>query len=174
MEVPNKKTSYTREDLVLCGEGKLFGGDTARLPADNMLMLDRITDISGDGGTYGKGSLTAELDIRPDLWFFGCHFREDPVMPGCLGLDALWQLCGFFMAWSGCKGKGRALGAGAVKFTGQVLPTAKVVSYSLSFNRLIQRKLSMVIADGTMSVDGRLIYTANELKVGMFESTDNF
>ena len=174
MEVPNKKTSYTREDLVLCGEGKLFGGDTARLPADNMLMLDRITDISGDGGTYGKGSLTAELDIRPDLWFFGCHFREDPVMPGCLGLDALWQLCGFFMAWSGCKGKGRALGAGAVKFTGQVLPTAKVVSYSLSFKRLIQRKLSMVIADGTMSVDGRLIYTASELKVGMFESTDNF
>ena len=174
MEVPNKKTSYTREDLVLCGEGKLFGGDTARLPADNMLMLDRITDISGDGGTYGKGSLTAELDIRPDLWFFGCHFREDPVMPGCLGLDALWQLCGFFMAWSGCKGKGRALGAGTVKFTGQVLPTAKVVSYSLSFKRLIQRKLSMVIADGTMSVDGRLIYTASELKVGMFESTDNF
>ena len=174
MEVPNKKTSYTREDLVLCGDGKLFGGDTARLPADNMLMLDRITAIASDGGTYGNGCLTAELDIRPDLWFFGCHFREDPVMPGCLGLDALWQLCGFFMAWSGCKGKGRALGAGAVKFTGQVLPTASLVSYSLSFKRLIKRKLSMVIADGSMSVDGRLIYTASQLKVGMFESTDNF
>ena len=174
MQVPNRKASYTREDLVLCGEGKLFGSDTARLPADNMLMLDRITEIASDGGAYGKGSLTAELDIRPDLWFFGCHFHDDPVMPGCLGLDALWQLCGFFMAWSGCKGKGRALGAGAVKFTGQVLPTAKLVSYSVSFKRLIQRKLSMVIADGAMSVDGRLIYTASELKVGMFESTDNF
>jgi 3-hydroxyacyl-[acyl-carrier protein] dehydratase/trans-2-decenoyl-[acyl-carrier protein] isomerase len=174
MGVAAQKSSYSYEDLVLCGEGKLFGEDTARLPADNMLMVDRITGIDASGGEYGKGSLEAELDIRPDKWFFGCHFKGDPVMPGCLGLDALWQLCGFFMAWSGCTGKGRALGAGAVKFTGQVLPTAKLVSYSLNFRRLVKRKLSMVIADGTMSVDGRLIYTASELKVGMFESTDNF
>lgn len=137
-------------------------------------MVDRVTSIENEGGEFGKGQLTAELDISPDLWFFDCHFRDDPVMPGCLGLDALWQLCGFFMAWSGCKGKGRALGAGLVKFTGQVLPSAKRVTYRLDFKRLVQRKLSMVIANGTVSVDGRLIYTAEDLKVGMFLSTDNF
>lgn len=173
MEESPVKSSYSNEDLVACGHGKLFSSDSARLPTGNMLMVDRITHI-GDGGSYGKGTLTAELDIRPDLWFFGCHFEGDPVMPGCLGLDALWQLCGFFMAWSGCRGKGRALGAGLVKFTGQVLPTAKKVSYELNFKRLIKRKLSMAIADGTMSVDGRVIYTAKDLKVGIFESTDGF
>lgn len=152
----------------------MFGGETARLPRGNMLMVDRVTSIENEGGEFGKGQLTAELDISPDLWFFDCHFRDDPVMPGCLGLDALWQLCGFFMAWSGCKGKGRALGAGLVKFTGQVLPSAKRVTYRLDFKRLVQRKLSMVIANGTVSVDGRLIYTAEDLKVGMFLSTDNF
>lgn len=152
----------------------MFGGETARLPRGNMLMVDRVTSIDNEGGEFGKGQLTAELDISPDLWFFDCHFRDDPVMPGCLGLDALWQLCGFFMAWSGCKGKGRALGAGLVKFTGQVLPSAKRVTYRLDFKRLVQRKLSMVIANGTVSVDGRLIYTAEDLKVGMFLSTDNF
>ena len=170
----DRKLSYTREDLVRCADGLLFGPEFPRLPAAEMLMFDRITAITADDGTYGKGSLTAELDIRPDLWFFACHFRGDPVMPGCLGLDALWQLCGFFMAWSGCKGKGRALGAGLVRFTGQILPGAKRVTYRLDFKRLVRRSLSMVIADGSVSVDGRKIYTAEDLKVGVFTSTDNF
>ena len=137
-------------------------------------MFDRITSITKDGGSYGKGQIQAELDINPELWFFGCHFIDDPVMPGCLGLDALWQLCGFFLSWSGCKGKGRALGAGNVKFTGQILPTAKKVTYTLDMKRVIVRRLSMVIADGSVSVDGRVIYTAEDLKVGLFLSTDSF
>jgi len=175
MEKPeNSKSSYGRDELVLCGTGGLFGADTGKLPTDNMLMIDRITEINDDGGLNGKGVITAELDIRPDLWFFGCHFVDDPVMPGCLGLDALWQLCGFFLSWSGCKGKGRALGAGKVKFTGQILPTARKVTYTLNIKRLIARKLSMVIADGTVSVDGRTIYTADDLRVGLFHSTDSF
>ena len=174
MDDSNKKDFYTREDLVLCGEGQLFGEETARLPRGNMLMVDRVTGIDDKGGEFGKGSLTAEFDINPKLWFFDCHFGGDPVMPGCLGLDALWQLCGFFMAWSGCKGKGRALGSGLVKFTGQILPTAKLVTYKLEFKRLINRKLSMAIANGKVLVDGRLIYTAEDLKVGMFLSTENF
>ena len=168
------KSSYSKEELVLCGSGGLFGMDTGRLPSGNMLMVDRIIDINNSGGTHGKGEVTAELDIRPDLWFFGCHFDGDPVMPGCLGLDSLWQLCGFFLSWSGWKGKGRALGSGEVKFTGQILPTAKKVVYKLDIKRLIARKLSMVIADGTVAVDGRVIYTATDLKVGLFLSTDNF
>jgi len=168
------KDSYSRDELVLCGSGDLFGHDTGKLPTGNMLMFDRIIDINDTGGSNGKGEIKAELDIRPDLWFFGCHFIEDPVMPGCLGLDALWQLCGFFLSWSGCKGKGRALGAGNVKFTGQILPTAKKVTYTLNIKRLIARKLSMVIADGTVSVDGRVIYTADDLRVGLFLSTDSF
>lgn len=170
----NFKSAYNRQELELCGEGALFGSDTARLPSGNMLMFDRILNINSDGGSHGKGQITAELDIRPDLWFFGCHFTEDPVMPGCLGLDSLWQLCGFFLSWSGCKGKGRALGAGNVKFTGQILPTAKKVVYKLNMKRVIARKLSMVIADGTVAVDGRVIYTAEDLKVGLFLSTDSF
>jgi len=173
-ENQNIRSSYTREDLELCGTGGLFGLDTGRLPLGNMLMMDRIIDINSDGGPDGKGSVVAELDIRPDLWFFDCHFRDDPVMPGCLGLDALWQLCGFFLSWSGCKGKGRALGAGGVKFTGQILPTAKTVTYTLNMKRVILRRLSMVIADGTVAVDGRVIYTAEDLKVGLFLSTDHF
>lgn len=168
------KSSYTKEELVRCGSGDLFGADTGKLPSGNMLMVDRITDINNSGGTWGKGEVTAELDIHPGLWFFGCHFDGDPVMPGCLGLDSLWQLCGFFLSWSGCKGKGRALGAGEVKFTGQILPTARKVIYRLDIKRLIARKLAMVIADGTVSVDGRVIYTANDLKVGLFASTDSF
>lgn len=168
------KNSYSRDELVLCGTGDLFGPKTAKLPKDNMLMFDRITEINATGGSGGKGEIIAELDIRPDLWFFDCHFEGDPVMPGCLGLDALWQLCGFFLAWSGCVGKGRALGAGQVKFTGQILPSAAKVTYQLSIKRLIARKLSMVIADGTVSVDGRTIYTANDLRVGLFLSTDSF
>jgi len=175
MDIPaNRKNSYTREDLELCGTGDLFGPDTGKLPTGNMLMFDRIIEINNDGGLNGKGEIKAELDIRPDLWFFGCHFVDDPVMPGCLGLDALWQLCGFFLSWTGCEGKGRALGAGKVKFTGQVLPTAKKVTYTLNIKRLIARKLSMVIADGTVSVDGRTIYTADDLRVGLFLSTDSF
>ncbi|MEJ2383510.1 MAG: bifunctional 3-hydroxydecanoyl-ACP dehydratase/trans-2-decenoyl-ACP isomerase [Xanthomonadales bacterium] len=170
----DRKASYTRDELVRCADGLLFGEDYPRLPADNMLMFDRITAINADDGTYGKGSLTAELDIRPDLWFFGCHFRSDPVMPGCLGLDALWQLCGFFMAWSGCQGKGRALGAGLVKFTGQILPEAQRVTYTLNFKRLVKRSLSMAIADGVVAVDGRPIYSANDHKVGIFTSTEGF
>jgi len=173
-ELQNRRNSYTKQDLADCGTGKLFGLETAKLPNDNMLMMDRVVDINSDGGEHGKGSITAELDIRPDLWFFGCHFVDDPVMPGCLGLDALWQLCGFFLAWSGCKGKGRALGAGNVKFTGQVLPTASKVTYRLDMKRVILRRLSMVIADGTVAVDGREIYSAEDLKVGLFLSTDNF
>jgi len=170
----NVKDSYSRKELELCGLGKLFGLDTGKLPTGKMLMFDRILKITEGGGSHGKGEITAELDIRPDLWFFDCHFTDDPVMPGCLGLDSLWQLCGFFLSWSGCKGKGRALGAGAVKFTGQILPNAKKVVYKLNIKRMIARKLSMVIADGTVSVDGRVIYTAQDLKVGMFLSTDNF
>ena len=169
-----RKNAYDRDDLVLCGTGDLFGPKTAKLPTGNMLMFDRIAEINDHGGSHRKGQIEAELDIRPDLWFFGCHFIDDPVMPGCLGLDAMWQLCGFFLAWSGCEGKGRALGAGKVKFTGQVLPTAGKVTYRLDIKRLIARKLSMVIADGSMAVDGRTIYTAEDLKVGLFLSTDNF
>ena len=170
----NRKESYSREELELCGTGGLFGADTGKLPTGNMLMFDRIIEINDDGGLHGKGYIKAELDVNPKLWFFGCHFTDDPVMPGCLGLDALWQLSGFFLSWIGCKGKGRALGAGQVKFTGQVLPTAKLVTYTLNMKRVISRRLSMVIADGIVSVDGRDIYSADDLRVGLFLSTDSF
>ena len=170
----DRKNFYTREELELCGTGDLFGDDTGKLPSGNMLMFDRIVEINSDGGLHSRGFMEAELDINPELWFFGCHFDRDPVMPGCLGLDALWQLGGFFLAWVGCKGKGRALGAAKVKFSGQVLPTAKKVTYTLNMKRVITRKLSMVIADGTVAVDGRTIYTADSLRVGLFISTDNF
>jgi 3-hydroxyacyl-[acyl-carrier protein] dehydratase/trans-2-decenoyl-[acyl-carrier protein] isomerase len=170
----SKKNSYTRDELVSCGTGGLFGIATAKLPTGNMLMFDRIAEINDCGGCCGKGFIEAELDISPSLWFFDCHFVDDPVMPGCLGLDALWQLCGFFLSWSGCLGKGRALGVGNVKFTGQVLPTATTVTYTLDIKRLIARKLSMVIADGKVAVDGRAIYAADDLRVGLFQSTDGF
>jgi 3-hydroxyacyl-[acyl-carrier protein] dehydratase/trans-2-decenoyl-[acyl-carrier protein] isomerase len=172
--IPQSQNSYTREDIVACSQGKLFGEGNAQLPADNMLMVDRITHIHASEGKYGKGTMTAELDIRPDLWFFGCHFEGDPVMPGCLGLDAMWQLTGFFLAWKGNSGRGRALGSGDVKFFGQVLPSAKLITYRIDVSRIVERKLKMVIADGTVSVDGREIYTAKDLRVGLFESTDNF
>ena len=169
-----RKSSYTRDELLDCGYGRMFGPGNARLPVGNMLMLDRILEINDTGGAHGKGEIIAELDIRPDLWFFDCHFPEDPVMPGCLGLDAMWQLVGFFLGWSGNKGRGRALGVGEVKFTGQILPTAKKVTYRVEMKRVIARKLVLGIGDGSVQVDGREIYVAKDLRVGLFTSTENF
>jgi 3-hydroxyacyl-[acyl-carrier protein] dehydratase / trans-2-decenoyl-[acyl-carrier protein] isomerase len=169
-----KQHSFTREELLKSGRGELYGPTNAQLPLPNMLMMDRITLITDEGGAYGKGEIIAELDITPDLWFFDCHFKGDPVMPGCLGLDAMWQLVGFFLCWMGGPGKGRALGVGEVKFTGQVLPTAKKVVYKVHIKRLIMRKLVMGIADATMEVDGKEIYTATDLRVGLFTSTADF
>ena len=166
--------AYTKEELVACGLGDLFGPGNAQLPIDQMLMIDRIPHISSEGGEYDRGQIIAELDIHPDLWFFECHFPGDPVMPGCLGLDAMWQLVGFFLGWRGNPGKGRALGSGDVKFTGQVLPTAKRVEYKIQIKRVIERKLVMGIADGTVAVDGNVIYTAKDLRVGLFQSTESF
>ena len=166
--------AYTKEELVACGMGDLFGPGNAQLPIDQMLMIDRIPNISSEGGEYDRGQIIAELDIHPDLWFFECHFPGDPVMPGCLGLDAMWQLVGFFLGWRGNPGKGRALGSGDVKFTGQVLPTAKRVEYKIQIKRVIERKLVMGIADGTVAVDGNVIYTAKDLRVGLFQSTESF
>ena len=169
-----KKNSYTKEELLACGLGELFGKENAQLPLPPMLMFDRIIKITDDGGAYGNGQIIAEMDITKDLWFFQCHFEGDPVMPGCLGLDAMWQLLGFYLGWKGGPGKGRALGSGDVKFTGQVLPTAKKITYTIDLKRLIMRRLVMGIADATMEVDGRLIYQATDLKVGLFTRTDNF
>lgn len=169
-----KQHSYDREELLACSRGELFGPGNAQLPAPNMLMLDRITRIAENGGEHGKGELIAELDITPDLWFFGCHFPGDPVMPGCLGLDAMWQLVGFYLGWMGYPGRGRALGCGDVKFTGQILPDATSVRYNISIKRIITRRLILGIADGSVTVDGREIYQANDLRVGLFTSTANF
>ncbi len=169
-----RQSSFNREELLSCGRGELFGEGNARLPMPNMLMLDRITSISEEGGTYGKGHIIAELDINPDLWFFDCHFPTDPVMPGCLGLDAMWQLVGFYLGWLGHPGRGRALGSGEVKFTGQILPTAKLVTYKIDLKRVMARGLVMGIADGSVAVDGREIYTAKGLRVGLFTSTEDF
>jgi 3-hydroxyacyl-[acyl-carrier protein] dehydratase/trans-2-decenoyl-[acyl-carrier protein] isomerase len=169
-----RQSSYTREELLACGHGELFGEGNARLPLPNMLMMDRITLIADEGGKYGKGEIVAELDINPDLWFFGCHFESDPVMPGCLGLDAMWQLVGFYLGWRGNPGRGRALGSGEVKFRGQVLPTAKTVTYRISIKRVMEQKLVMGIADAVIEVDGKEIYWANDLRVGLFTSTEDF
>jgi 3-hydroxyacyl-[acyl-carrier protein] dehydratase/trans-2-decenoyl-[acyl-carrier protein] isomerase len=171
---PGRKTSYSYEELLQCARGELFKPDSGRLPLPDMLMTDRVTLICSNGGNYGKGEIVAELDIHPDMWFFKCHFADDPVMPGCLGLDALWQLVGFFLVWSDHPGKGRALGVGKVKFSGQVLPSAKLITFRLHIKRLITRKLVLAIADGTMDVDGREIYVAEDLRVGLFTSTENF
>ena len=170
----SRQSSFTREELLQCGRGEMFGEGNAQLPIPNMLMMDRVVEISDNGGSHGKGHILAELDIKPDLWFFDCHFPGDPVMPGCLGLDAMWQLVGFYLAWLGNPGHGRALGVGEVKFFGQVLPKATKVTYKLELKRVITRKLVMGIADGSMEVDGREIYTAKDLLVGLFMSTDNF
>jgi len=172
-EQRNQQSSYDKEQLVACGLGELFGPGNAQLPLDNMLMLDRIAHISSDGGENGKGEIIAELDITPDLWFFDCHFQGDPVMPGCLGLDAMWQLVGFFLGWRGNPGRGRALGAGEIKFTGEILPTATKVTYNITMKRVIERRLVMGIADGTVSVDGEVIYTAKDLRVGLFKASES-
>jgi len=170
----NKQNSFNKEELLSCGRGELFGPGNAQLPMPNMLMVDRVVSITDDGGVNGKGQIIAELDITPDLWFFDCHFPGDPVMPGCLGLDAMWQLVGFFLGWKGGLGRGRALGVGELKFTGQVLPTAKKVTYRIDMKRVIMRKLVMGIADAVMEVDGKIIYEAKDLRVGLFVSTENF
>lgn len=170
----NRPSSLTKEDLLRCASGEMFGIGNPQLPMPPMLMFDRIPHISEEGGLFGKGEIRAELDIDPSLWFFDCHFQGDPVMPGCLGLDAMWQLIGFFLGWAGGEGRGRALGAGEVKFYGQVLPTAKTVRYQIDMKRVIKRKLYMGLADAKMFVDDREIYSATDLKVGLFQSTDSF
>jgi 3-hydroxyacyl-[acyl-carrier protein] dehydratase/trans-2-decenoyl-[acyl-carrier protein] isomerase len=163
------QSSYTKEELVKAAHGELFEHNKMiRLPRNEMLMLDRITHISNEGGEYGKGEVIAELDINPDLWFFDCHFESDPVMPGCLGLDALWQITGFWLGWGGRQGKGRALGAGSIKFVGEVLPTNKVVKYHIHIRRVLERGTAMAIADGYMYVDGKEIYSGKDLRVGLF------
>ena len=169
-----KKKSYTNEDLIECSQGKMFGDGNAQLPTVGMLMFDRIDSILEDGGNYNNGIIKGTLNIDPELWFFKCHFIGDPVMPGCLGLDAMWQLVGFFLGWSGAEGRGRALGAGNVKFSGQVTPKNKLVTYRINMRRVMLRKLVMGVADGSMLVDGNEIYTAEDLRVGLFKSTEDF
>ena len=163
-----KFNSFTYDQLIECAKVILFGKGNAQLPMPPLLMFDRITNINQEGGNYYKGEITAELDIKPDLWFFKCHFKDDPVMPGCLGLDAMWQLLGFYLGWLGKPGKGRALGVGEVKFTGQVLENVKKVSYHISLKKLILRRLVMGIADGIMKADGKPIYEVKDMKVGLF------
>ncbi|MGE0845359.1 MAG: 3-hydroxyacyl-[acyl-carrier-protein] dehydratase FabA [Flavobacteriaceae bacterium] len=165
-----RRSRYDYEDLLTCGRGEMFGPGNAQLPLPPMLMFDRITRIREEGGENGKGDIRAELDVRPDLWFFACHFKGDPVMPGCLGLDALWQLLGFFLGWVGQPGRGRALATGEVKFTGMVLPTVKLVEYGVDLKRVIKRKLTLGIGDGWVKADGELIFTAQDLRVGLFTS----
>ena len=164
-----EKTSYSYEELIDCGNGKLFGLGNARLPLPPMLMFDRISEVSENKGVYKKGLIKAELDIKDSLWFFECHFKEDSVMPGCLGLDAMWQLVGFYLGWLGKPGKGRALGVNSVKFTGEVLKTAKLASYEIDMKRIILKEGATVgLANGILKADGKKIYSAENLKVGLF------
>ena len=165
----SRAPSYSYEELIACGEGKLFGPANAQLPLPNMLMMDRILSITDVGGTYNKGHIVAELDVHPGLWFFDCHFRGDPVMPGCLGLDAMWQLVGFHLGWSGLPGKGRALGVGEVKFTGQVTNDIKLVRYEIDIKRVFKSRLILGVADGAVFADGKQIYSAKDLRVGLFQ-----
>lgn len=163
-----RKSSFTFEELLACGRGELFGLGNAQLPLPPMLMFDRIVSIGEEGGANGKGHVTAELDVKPDLWFFPCHFKGDPVMPGCLGLDALWQMTGFFLGWLGLKGRGRALGVGEVKFSEMVLPTTRKVIYGVDIKRVFKSKLNMAIADGWLEADGKRIYDVKDMRVGVF------
>jgi len=164
----NRRSSFGYDDLLACARGELFGAGNAQLPLPPMLMFDRISEIAEAGGEYGKGLVRAVLDLKPDLWFFPCHFKGDPVMPGCLGLDALWQLLGFFLGWLGAPGRGRALGLGELKFSGQVQPTVKKVVYGIDIKRVMRSKLVLGIADGWLAADGSVIYKAFDLKVGLF------
>jgi 3-hydroxyacyl-[acyl-carrier protein] dehydratase / trans-2-decenoyl-[acyl-carrier protein] isomerase len=164
-----RQNHFDYEDLLACGRGELFGGGNAQLPLPPMLMFDRISEIAEAGGEHAKGLIRAELDVKPDLWFFACHFKGDPVMPGCLGLDALWQLLGFFLGWLGLQGKGRALGVGEIKLSGQVLPTVKKLIYGIDVKRVMRSKLVLGIADGWLSADGQPIYRALDLKVGLIK-----
>ena len=166
------RSRFEREDLLACARGEMFGPGNAQLPAPPMLMFDRIAEISSTGGAYDKGFIRAELDIDPEQWFFQCHFLGDPVMPGCLGLDAMWQLVGYFLGWSGAPGRGRALGVGEVKFSGQVTPSVKLVTYKIELKRVIIRKLVMGVGDGVMEADGVPIYEAKDLRVGLFDAKD--
>lgn len=164
-----RPSSFSYEELIACGRGEMFGPGNAQLPAPPMLMFDRIVEINSDGGPHGKGRIAAELDIRPGLWFFDCHFINDPVMPGCLGLDAMWQLVGFFLGWSGAPGRGRALGCGEVRFAGEVTPDIKKVTYQIDMKRVILRRLVMGIGDAVLLADGKPIYEAKDLRVGLFK-----
>jgi 3-hydroxyacyl-[acyl-carrier protein] dehydratase / trans-2-decenoyl-[acyl-carrier protein] isomerase len=165
----NRRNGYEYEDLLACARGELFGPGNAQLPLPPMLMFDRISEIAETGGEYGKGVIRAELDVKPDLWFFGCHFKNDPVMPGCLGLDAMWQMVGFYLGWVGGEGRGRALGLGELKLAGQVLPNVRKVVYNIDIKRVMRSKLVLGIADGWLSMDGEIIYRAKDLKVGLFK-----
>lgn len=167
-----KRSSFTYEDLLACGRGEMFGSGNAQLPLPPMLMFDRIVHIAETGGAHGKGEIRAELDVKPDLWFFGCHFKGDPVMPGCLGLDALWQLCGFHLGWLGAEGRGRALGVGEVKFIDQVLPSVQRVVYGVDIKRVFRGKLILGIADGWLEADGKRIYEAKDLRVCLFKANE--
>ena len=168
-ETDDRATSFDYEALLACGRGELFGPGNAQLPLPPMLMFDRITSIGETGGEHDKGHVHAELEVNPDLWFFSCHFKGDPVMPGCLGLDALWQMLGFFLGWLGEPGRGRALQVGELKFSGMVLPTAKLVQYGIDLKRVLRSRLVLGIADGWLKVDGTTIYRAKDLKVGLFQ-----